>query len=360
MYKQVLVRKNNRIHAIPNYFARAQGAQVLGFGWKPISNIRTEKAIVYKKFKNYTLQAPEFVHLLKVATDLNGATIASDRLSLDKDGLTIDGVAVEANDLVEISNTLGTALNILPGTWKAESSSRLVMENPPVYTISNIWSAIGAPWSFRVDVDTGDLIGLAPISPLNQTFKQGNAAANVGSPGNMFDGDFWTEANWSNVSYQILGITHDEIEIRRLALKARSVKVAYENSYKRAGGQLRINGTTSNQLFAHYETGSWAWNSGTFSWALASTEYWQTGTYEPAAKSTSLGWNKDGGGRGYLSVVAYGDLPCQITVGGVKPTAGSSVVITDAIAEQMRPVVEAGTYTLIENSATAQWRLQKQ
>jgi hypothetical protein len=157
-----------------------------------------------------------------------------------------------------------------------------------------------------------------------------------------------------------LAVTHDEIEARRYAVNMQSIKVNYENSYKRAGGQLRTDGVNINQLFQHYETGEWAWNSGNFPWAFASTEYWMTGVQEPARKSTIFSINKDGGSRFYGSATAYGDLPCQLKIGNVTPSTGSSVVITDAIADQMRPRVEAATYILRENGVDQQWRLAKQ
>jgi hypothetical protein len=356
--KQVFTTINGVRQVVPSYFARV-GPEVLGANWQPV-NPRTEPVLVFKRHQKTVLESGDFAHLLKVATDFDGAVFADDRRSLEKQDLTIDGIAVEGGDRVEVSATLAIALNILPGTWLAESSTKLVMENPPTFTISNIWSAIGSPWSFRIDPDTQELVGLAPITPANQTYKNGNAAAVVGSQPNFFDGNFDTKANFTNISYQILTVTHDEIEARRYAVIAQSIKVAYETSYKRAGGQLRTNGVNINQLFQHYETGEFAWNSGTFPWAFASTETWVTEVQEPPRKSTIMSLNKDGGARHFMSIVAYGDRPCQLKIGNATPASGTTIVIPDAIAEQMRPRVEGGSYILTENSETAQWRLSKQ
>jgi hypothetical protein len=348
---------------LPSYFARLQGYTVLGADWQPV-NPRTDPVVVFKKWDRYWLEDPDLSHLLKVATDFEAATYSTDRRTIETPSqMIIDGANVETGDRIEISATLATALNIAPGTWLAESDRKITLEKAPTYTMTDVWASINTPWQYRTDPDTGELVGLAVHVPTITATKNKNSGALIKSPGNLIDGNLYSMVDSVNVSWQGLRYDFESFKLRRMALRTRSEKVAYEGSFKASRFKVVLPGVDENisDLFYNLNTRVKAANnvgSATMvTFALATTEIWYTN--EMDLDVGVISYDKDGGSRCFTGFHLCTDAPCQLKIKGIAPPSGSEIEIPDSVADDWAPAISPGRYLLRENSETAQWRLSK-
>jgi hypothetical protein len=269
--------------------------------------------------------------------------------------MLLDGVGVQAGDRIEMSSSIATALNVPPGVWFADSDRQITLEKAPVYALTSPWDC-GAPWAFRVDTETGELVGLAPITFSVSELWNKNPSGQIKSAARLFDPDFWNMADHALISWGGVRITFAETTIRRMAIRTQSVKVPRE-SYKPSRFKIVVpNGSTLTSQFYNVNTGVQS-NGSVFTFALASTEIWAT--KEMNLTVTQLSMDDESNSRGYTSICSYGDLDCRISIKGEFPPTGAEIEVSEAVAEDFFPKIDAGKYALTANGANEQWRLLK-
>jgi hypothetical protein len=354
MPSQVLFKSAaGKITVAPAYFASAKFGSLLGEGKRPVEVRTAEKALVYTAHKRTVLKAPEFLHLLKSATDLSGSTIAADSRSLDAPTpITIDGIAVQVGDLIEIRKAQAATLKISPGTWTAETTTHLSLSKPPVYTATSI-SNFGYGWRYRKDTN-GDLIGLAQVIPSNIVLTQNRATVPVGSMENLLDTNLTSLVAMSSASWQGMTATFDVVShVRRIALAANSVRMSYDASFPAADFSISDNAGVISSLFWNMESRS----QGGSPWSYGTLETYATNIIDRSISKFVI--SDDSGSRTYVSLEICIDGASQILIKGEAPTNGSRLIISESVASAFFPVISSGTYDVINNDGISQWRLRK-
>jgi hypothetical protein len=351
---QVLFRNSNdKIIVAPAYFASAKFGSLLGEHKKPIDIRGIDKALTYKSHKRIVLKTPDFLHLLRNQADLSGSVIAADSRSLDApSSISIDGIAVQVGDLIEIRKTQASALKISPGTWTAETTSHLSLSKPPVYTATSI-SNFGYGWRYRKDTN-GDLIGLAQVIPSNIVLAQTRPTIPVGSIDNLLDANLSSLVAMSSASWQGMTATFTPVNnVRRIALVANSVRMSYDVSFPSASFNISDNVGAIDNLFWNMESRT----QGGSPWSYGSLETYATNVINRSISKFVI--NDESGSRAYMSLEICVDGASQILIKGDAPTNGSRLIISDSIASQFFPVISGGTYDVVNNDGVSPWRIKK-
>ncbi|MGL5059444.1 MAG: hypothetical protein ACRC62_05630 [Microcoleus sp.] len=353
MANQVLFKNTaGRITVAPAYFASIKHGSLLGERWKPV-DVRAARALVYKSCKCFILKAPEFIHLLKNATDLSGATIAADSRSLDTaNPISIDGIAVQPGDQIEIQKTQATTLKISPGIWEADTQTHIRLVKAPIYTATAI-SNFGYGWRYRIDTN-GDLIGLVQFIPTNIVTAQTRPSVPVNHMDRLLDTNFYSLVDMGHASYQGMSATFDSVpNVRRIALAASSARYSFDTSFPSAYFDIQCNGTKINSEFTNIGSRS-KYES---PWSNGNTETYSTNITDREVHSFTV--YDASGSRAFVSLEICVDGASQIFIKGDAPTNGSQIIISESVASAFFPVISAGTYDVIENSGSDQWRLRK-
>jgi hypothetical protein len=351
---QVLFRNSdNKIIVAPAYFASAKFGTLLGERKKPIDTRGLDKALTYKSHKRVVLKSPDFLHLLRNQADLSGSAIAQDSRSLDAPvPISIDGITVQAGDLIEIRKTQAAALKISPGIWTAETTTRLSLSKPPVYTANSI-SNFGYGWRYRNDIN-GDLIGLMQVIPSNIVPLQNRATVPVGNMENLLDTNLSSLVGMSSASWQGMTATFDVVEhVRRVALVATSIRQSYDASFPSASFWISDNVGAIDKLFWNMESRS----QGGSPWSYGTLETYATNIIDRSISKFVI--SDASGSRTYMSLEMCIDGASQILIKGDAPTNGSRLVISDSIASQFFPTISSGTYDVVNNDGLSAWRIKK-
>jgi hypothetical protein len=358
MVKQVVLRSpTGKIVVAPGYFGVLKHGELLGENYAPVTMAVGAKALHFVRHRQWRLEACDPMHLLKNAADIVNPTIAIDSLAFSTvDPLIIDGQPVQTGDRVEIRSGVATLLSISPGIWTAESDRSLRLTNPPIYTMSS-HNNIGYGWRYRV-LEDGSLQGLGVLARTNAAGYQTRDAYPVSNPGN-FGSSIGANMAMLNASWQGGGATFDELQVRRLAVKATSSKMSYDTIYPKAHFSLGANGASLSNNFSNYETGAQL-GSGAQIWSTGSTQYWVSRVYDPPKAISKIGCSDEGMSRATVACEMLGDVACQIKIGNDIPTNGSTLVIPASIADDFFPKIAPGNYTILENGGVEPWRIQLQ
>jgi hypothetical protein len=311
----------------------------------------------YVRHRQWTLELPELGHLLKLASDIPNPAIATDSLSLTvANPLMIDGVAVEDGDRIEIRKIQAQALNISPGIWTAVSDREIELTEPPVYTLRSAWD-IGSPWAYQ-SLAGGILQGLGELTRSNVAATQKNAGAPTSNP-TRFGGGLWSNVGMTSSTWQGFKVTFDELDVSKMAMRVTSQKQSYDTRFPVAEYSIALSGWGDASQFYNYETGV-RQASGMATWSSGQEQFWITNAYSPAKKISWIGTNDEGMSRAICAAALYGAVPCQIKIGNEIPTNGSTLVISEAVADQFFPAIAPGNYTVLENGGVEQWQIQLQ
>jgi hypothetical protein len=314
---------------------------------------------VCQTYRRHILEVVEFSHLLRSAADFATGVVAPDSQSIEFPGpMAIGGAAVQAGDTIEIRSGVAATLRVPPGVWEATTDQIVTLTNPPTYTATST-DFMGLPWRFQINANN-ELEGLVLAAYQNTTIQQHTIAVN--GPLRIFDNNISTAGDAASLSSnQGVTVNFTEISPIRMEFLVSSVKTRADAKYPSAALSIRRSHSTNsiNNFFINYKTGTRAWNGTAHVWSSGALEWWYSDVLTNVAIST-LAIADNGGSRAtpyHLGCLVSGNS--RISIDGEFPPNGAIVTIPESVANQLRPVQPAGDYTVLENSGTAPWRLQR-
>lgn len=341
------------------------------------------------------LGQPDWVHIVKAASDLGVATFVAEK-TYAIDQLALNGQAIEAGDLVEVTSTVAKAVSVTPpmgsGQYRAitvtDAAVTIQNQTPTQYTLSSSSEMGGAVYYMR-NAD-GSLEGLnaLPIE-LSGAPTQTRTGYDIFNVADMLDGNSGTWLNatgaswhgvWANLKVRATvpgsppapAPQADALSFacRALEFRIAAARYSYDRSTTyatfgmtmyagrdRSGANFNLNNNPNvyrRDSLAVSNSRTWVASSEAAAWFV----------YRPANGSAftvaSFLINDDSGSRMMMSdfrPICEG-LNSQIKLAGnVTPEAGSILNISADVGNRFIPAIEAGARVVVKNDNIGPWKL---
>lgn len=358
---QIIVKTfDNQLQVHQPYFAALRDGIPLDVNYNPIFNPRsTVPKIAYKRYGRFCAEVITLTHKLTNADDLFGRSVLPGGATINTQlPIVIDGIPVEIDDIIEIDNTVASAIGCASGRWLAETTTRIIRTNSPRFIATTADTFGGKPWRFRVLAD-GTLSGLI-LATANIT-----SSTNLGTTSTVsgmlrpFDNNMTTFADMLSLNTgQGFKVVFDPITPVRIEMMCDSVRQSKDRVYPSAKFTMKENSLGNiDTWFKHSNTDLRA-NWGPYVWSKGNQEWY----YSDELKVTfnDLQVNDAGGSRARLFHFGFLiDGPGRIKIGNTFPELGSIIEIPEIVSNAMKPPQLPGDYIVVNNDGVNPWQIKQ-